>query len=548
MKNEDFDAVDEQSKGKPIASQIRAFWRRRWYVLAPLFLFGLPSFIVAELWPLLYRSQALILVEGQKVPEQYVTPNVVTTLQTRLDSMTQRILSRTQLQRVIEDFGLYPKERSRMVMDDVVELMRKNISVEAVQTQARNGDLTGFRIAYSANDPKTAQRVTNEITSLFIEESLRSRTQQSLSTTTFLETQLEQARKDLEEQEKQLRQYKGQFMGELPEQEQANLQVLSSLQAQFYAVTEALARADQQRIYLESVKSQYARMDKKAGTSIVNGRVVTTSPERKAAEDTLLELRHQFADAQVRYTDKHPTVVRLKREIASWEQRVAELDKAEKAAEKAEADAVAAKGPADPAEKAVPAVADPALIDVDSRLKAVAAEIENYQKDQKTLKDRITDIQGHLNLTPVREQQLADVTRRYENSRANYQSLLQKKMQSELASNLEKRQQGEQFRILDPASLPHKGQGRMPIIVGGGALGLCIGFALLVIRTFLDQTILDKDDLATQTDVPILIRLPVLTTPRERRRKLLHGLVEVTSVVLLVGVALGGAVRMYLSA
>ena len=540
MTNEDLELLDEPRKTKPIV-HAKYFWRRRWWVLAPLFLFGVSSYVVAEFWPVLYRSEALILVEGQKVPEQYVTPNVVTTLQTRLDSMTQRILSRTRLQRLVEDFGLYPKERARVTMDEVIEMMRKNITVEVVQSQGRNGDVTGFRLAYAAGEPKTAQRVTNEITSLFIEESLRSRTQQSLSTTAFLENQLEQARKDLEEQEARLRQYKSQFIGELPEQQQANLQILSSLEAQLYAVSTASARADQQRVYLESLKSQYPQADESGKTQTTEDEpVAKRTPDRIAAENALSELRRQYIDAKGRYTEKYPVLATLKQQIADWERRIAQLDKDEAASASNTKPRVTVS--------TAPSTARSALAEINSRLKAIAIEIADYQKDEQNLRERIKDIQSHLNLTPVREQQLADVNRTYENSKANYQSLLQKKMQSELASNLEKRQQGEQFRILDPASLPHKAAGRLPIIVMGWGLGLALGVGLLAVRSLLDQTVRDKDDLVAQTDLPILIRLPVITTIREQRRREWRRFGEALTVALLVVAALAGAVRTYLIA
>src|SRR2546430_1227075 len=156
--------------------------RRRWYLIGPFFFCGLAGFVVARTWPLLYRSEALILVEQQKVPEQYVIPNITTNLQNRLEGMTQQILSRTRLQRLIEEFNLYVKERSRQMMDDVVDIMRKHITVESVITPGRLGELTGFRIFYASENAQLAQRITNELTSLFIDENLRARTQQSVNT------------------------------------------------------------------------------------------------------------------------------------------------------------------------------------------------------------------------------------------------------------------------------------------------------------------------------------------------------------------------------
>jgi polysaccharide biosynthesis transport protein len=536
MSTEDLEFEGEPRKRRPPFSP-RRVWNLRWYLLTPLFIVGIGAFFVAEFWPVLYRSEALILVEGQKVPEQYVTPNVVSSLQTRLDSMMQKLLSRTRLQRLIEDFNLYPKERARMIMDDVIENMRKNISVEVVQAPGRGGagDVTGFRIAYSAADPKGAQRVTNEITSLFIEESLRSRTQQSLSTTAFFESQLEEARKDLEQQEARLRLYKSRFMGELPEQQQANLQILSSLQAQLYAASGALARAEQQRVYLESLKSQYPRAAD--GTPVAMGAPKTISPARTAAETQLEQVRREYADAKTRYTDKNPIVVALKEQVEYWKGRISDMDKQAEAAEAAPKSV----------SKTAPVDTDLRLIDIESRLKSVITEIASNRKDEESIRERIKDIQSRINLTPAREQELADVTRTYENSRTNYQSLLQKKMQSELASNLEKRQQGEQFRILDPANLPGRAEGRMRVIGLGWALGFALGCGVIALRVVFDPVVHEKDDIALETDIPVIARLPVIPTQQETRRQMVWRIVEVAVVVVLIVASGAGVARGYLS-
>jgi polysaccharide biosynthesis transport protein len=182
--------------------------RRRWFFFAPLFAVGLAGFALSNLLPLEYRCSAFIMIEQRKVPEQYVAPNVLITLQKRLDSMTQQILSRTRLQRFIQDFNLYSAERKTMPMDDVIDRMRKRITIELAQTKGRQNDTTGFRIFFSDRDPYVAQRVTNELASLFIEEDTHERTSQSQRTTAFLQGQLEEARQELASEEEQVRGYK----------------------------------------------------------------------------------------------------------------------------------------------------------------------------------------------------------------------------------------------------------------------------------------------------------------------------------------------------
>ncbi len=272
--------------------------RRRWWILGPLFVIGVMAFGVALLWPPVYRSEAMIVVEQQKVPAKYVTPNVVTDVDSRLQSMTQEILSRTRLESLIKQFNLYSKERARKTMDEIVDRMRTDITIQLAQTGGREDQSTAFRIYFSAENPHVAQQVNNELTSLFIEKSLESRAQQSMSTTNFLQSQLEQARKDLEAQEEQLRQYKMRYLGELPQQEQSNLQILNSLELQMQSITDSVGRAEQQKIYLQSLRSEYQAMAQASGTQAGNG----TALSLPVADSALRDLRKQLAELEAKYT------------------------------------------------------------------------------------------------------------------------------------------------------------------------------------------------------------------------------------------------------
>ena len=170
--------MDSESDEKNIRDYIAILLRHRWSLMGPMFFIGLLCLAGALLWPPMYRSEAMILVEQQKIPERYVTANVVGDLQDRLQSMTQQILSRTRLQRLIDQFGLYPKLRSRKTMDDLVEQMRKDVEVEPIKAGKGGGEITAFRISYSTQSPHLAQQVTNELTSLFSGENLQARTDQ----------------------------------------------------------------------------------------------------------------------------------------------------------------------------------------------------------------------------------------------------------------------------------------------------------------------------------------------------------------------------------
>jgi succinoglycan biosynthesis transport protein ExoP len=508
--------------------------RRRWWVMAPLFIFGFVAFGVAHFWPEKYRSEALILVEQQKVPELYVTPNVVTDLQDRLQSMTQQILSRTRLQKLIEQFNLYPDSQPHTNIDEVVDKMRTDIRIELVEAPRRQDELTAFRISFLYSSARVAQQITNELTSLFIDENLQSRGQQSVGTTSFLENQLEQARQDLAQQEQHLREYKIRFIGELPEQQQSMLQMLAALQSQLEANSSAIERTEQERIYLESMQSEYLKLQDSPASAEGNA---SASPIA-VADATIRDLRKQLTDLEARYTTRHPDVEKLRDQIADWEQTRKQLGQTTDNASSKDDSANTA-----PTSKSLP------LAEVESRLKVNKAEIDDYQESAKKLRGRIDDLESRLNLTPLREQQLAEVNRNYENSKQNYQSLLQKKMQSELATNLEKRQQGEQFRIIDPPNLPLKPAepNRLEIITIGWVLGLCIGLGLTAMKEMTDEAIHNERALVESVPIPVLVHVPVLNSRRERVRTHLARLTEATVTVFLLAVSVGMGIYTYLA-
>ena len=289
--------------------------RRRWMVLLPIIVCWCVVWGVCWFLPAVYRSEALILIEQQKVPEHYVVSNVAADLQERLQSMTQQVLSRTRLRRIIGDLHLYSNEWQKHSPDELVERMRKDIKIEVVDTPNRPEELTAFRIYYSGSDPRLTQQVTSALSSFFIDENLRSREKESEDTTDFLQTQLEEARKHLEEQEAKLRDFKGQHLGELPTQLTSNLQILSGLQARLQDANERLERAEQQKVYLNSMLSQYQALSQQ-----IRDREKGDSGSPVALDDELDRLKQQLADLESEYTDRYPDVVKMKDEIAKTEQ------------------------------------------------------------------------------------------------------------------------------------------------------------------------------------------------------------------------------------
>lgn len=541
-----FDEFEEKPEPTKNWDQYSAIVRRRrWWLVLPGFVVWCAVWGTSWFLPASYKSETLILVEQQKVPELYVVPNVATDLQDRLQSMTQQILSRTRLERIIDEFHLYGDEKSRLSPDEIVDKMRQDIQIDLVQAPGRQNDLTAFRISYSSKDPHLAQRVTSELTSLFIDDNMKARSQQSESTTDFLQNQLEEAAKALNEQEKHVREFKDKYLGELPSQLQSNVQILSGLQSRLQGETEALNQSKQQNLYLRTLLNQYHEMR----GAIKNGTSEKEAPP-PALDQELTRLRNQLADVQSRYTERHPDYRKLKDRIAKVEkmkqQMAADLEAAASTQTGKDSNSKAGDATDKPANLADLKAMSP-MMEVESQLKANELELQNRQKVIDQLETQIQDHQARINQTPVREQQLSDLTRDYEQSRTNYESLLSKRNQSELATSLEKRQQGEQFRIIDPPSLPLKPYKPDRLLFGfvGLLAGVLVGLAVSAGAELVDDRVFAEADLKELVSAPVLTEIPPLTTPLELIRHRWRVRLEWMGAAIIVLVTAGGLMFTY---
>lgn len=524
--------LEELEEKNPETFNLGQYWsvmrRRHWYFLIPLFLAWLLIWGGSWLMPSVYRSGTLILVEQPTVPQQYVTPNVSDNLQDRLQSITQQILSRTRLLHIIQQLNLYSAERQRANPDQLVERMRKDIEIELVRASDRD-QLTAFNVYYSSHDPYTAQQVTRQLTDLFISENLEVRQAQSEETTKFLESQLEEARKTLADQEQKVREYKDRHLGELPTQLQSNLQILGGMQAQLQAEEDALSTAKQQNAYLQSLLGQYRTVQAPA-------KGADGAPTGVAALDLQLDtLNHQLADLKSRYTDRHPDVRKVEEEIAGTQKMRDQLVANPKSA--------TGQGSAGPGS----GVKDPAVSQLQSQLQANQLEISNRERAVADMKSKIGASQGHLNQEPVREQELSDLSRGYEQSQANYDDLLKKKNESERATSMELRQEGEHFRIIDPPSLPVTpySPNRLKLCGVGLFAGIVVGGIFTAGAELMDDRLYTEKELKELIHADIISEIPNIVTADEekQRRKMLR--IEWASLVMVFAVIAAGCAFSY---
>jgi len=521
------DDLDEKDAA-PIDVQhyLRLVRRRHLHFLIPLFLGWLVVWAVSWVLPPRYRSGTLILVEQPTMPKDYVTPNVNDDLQQRMQSITQQILSRTRLLHIIDEKHLYGDNRARLNPDEQVERMRKDIEIELVRDpQSR---VNAFNVSYTARDPYIAQQVTSQLTDLFISENLEVRQQQSEDTTKFLEGQLEAARKSLAEQEGKIREFKGQHVGELPAQVESNLQILSGMQSQLRTEEDALNTAKQQRVYLESLSAQYRSL--KVVSPAADG-----APAGLAAIDQELDhLKAQWADLSSHYTDRHPDVRKLKDQIAKTQRRRDQLV----AEVQAGGNSASAEGATQPS----------MLAQLQSQLQSNQVEIANRERSIAELKTKVNEYQARLNQEPVREQQLADLTRGYDQSKANYDDLLKKKNESAMATSMELLQQGERFRVVDPPSLPAKPDfpNRLKFCGIGLGIGIALGVFVAGAFEFADDRLYTEKEIKKLLPVPVICEIPIVETPSEERSQSARLWRDWAMTAVVAAVILAGSLLSYL--
>ncbi len=475
--------------------------RRRWWIIGPLFLGWLIVFASAWIIPPKYTSEAVILVEQQKVPEKFVLPNVQVDLQERLQSITNQVLSRSRLLAIINSLHLY-QGLFFSTPDDQITQMRKDIKLDLVQTASSNGrpgTLTAFKVAYAADKAQVAQQVNTQLATLFIDENIRASQQQSESTTNFLDSQSTAAAAVLASQEKKMREYEAAHMGELPDQLQSNLQILSGAQGQLQSAIDARDKALQQQAYLTSLAAQYDQM----GVTESTGATPATTAQQ------IETMRAELATLESKYTPDHPDVKKLKDTIAKMEQM--NKDQAESKADGANPDDDKPLATASQLQAMTP------VMQIQSQMKANKLEIQSREAQIARLEAKVNQYQARLNATPGRQQELSDIMRNYDESKKSYDDLLGKTMASSLATSLNRQQQGDQFRIIDPPSLPEKASfpDRFKFSLAGLGAGLALAFVFGVGMEFVDDRIRSEHDLLDAAPLPVLAEIPPLPTDRE---------------------------------
>jgi polysaccharide chain length determinant protein (PEP-CTERM system associated) len=504
---------------------IAMVWRRKFVLIVPFVLITLGTAIWSQLLPNRYRSEARILIVPQQVPEDFVQPTVTTRLDARLQAIAQQIQSRTRLERIIQELNLYEDERQTRIMEDVVEMMRQNISIEIPRD--RRGEPGYFTVAFTTDQARTAMQVTERIASQFITESLQDRTVQADQTSQFLETQLEDARRRLLDHEQKLEEFRRKFVGQLPSQVQSNLTVMQSTQVQIQNLVDTMNRDSDRQLVLDKMMADLMAV----GTAKQQLEVVPDGTPAAAPIAQQLEVaRTAMRALELRLKPEHPDVIRARRVIRELEEKAA--------AEELNTPVGTGTAPA-----------RPVLLPADlARLSQMQAERESLDRriaasraEQARLQKVLMDYRTRVEAAPQRESEEVELTRDYGTIKEQYETLLARSQESRIAADLERRQIGEQFKLIDAARLPERpiSPDRLRLNLMGALAGLALGLALIALIEYRNTTFRTDEDITLSLALPVFAVIPAMTTRRERQTRRRRWLVAVTAsvAVMAAGVA-----------
>jgi len=496
---------------------IEIAFRRRWAIILPLFIAVMAGLISSFVMPKIYKASTLILVQPQQLPQDVVRSAVPDEEDSRLSNIAQRILSRTNLARVIADFGLYTEpEYENVSIESKIDTMRGNITIE-LSTDELYTD--AFTIAFMGTEPQKVMKVTNALATYFIDATFKERETSAIGTSDFLADELENTRKRLGDMEVLLKEYRQRFMGELPEQLNSNLATLERLQGQLNKKEDALREI---RLRLSMLDKQIEEERYRTNISGLGGREGSSILETETTDVGLL--KEQLANLLTRYTDQHPDVKNLKSKIAQLEAEIA-----------------AARGGASSINRSGIATSRSRyLSQIERQRTGLLNEKGSVETEIIVLNREIASYQERVENTPKREQEFITLQRDYDNLSGLYKSLLNRKLEAEMSVSMERKQKGEQFQVLDSARLPStpfKPNLKIMIILSV-AFGLALGSGLVFLLEYMRNTYNNPDEIEAELKIPVIAMIPPVLTKRDIFMK--RAEVTICSLILVLTAAAVG--------
>lgn len=489
----------EEDANESVGWLLHVLRKRRWWILGPVFAVPLITIAAVLQLPDQYTSTAMFALIQQQVPKQYVDQLTSTTSSAEMiRAVTREVLAVPRLSGIVDSFGLFASERGKLTSEQLGEKLREQIEVMPVDQTSPRADYTAFRLSFTADNAKLSQQVLSQLSSLFIEVNLKERGSQAQTTTQFLKSQLDIAKKRLDDQERVLLQARVNTSGQSPALNQAKMGMLSDLRMQLQNANTSLARLQQQRAQIESTLSaQAARLQNE--------------------RNSLLAM----------YTAKHPEILKKDKEVEAVQNALTSVR----------------KGQGIPAGLST----DPVLAQMINQMELNLSETERLERESTTLRQEVARYQsGLLSTSPVREHELETAQKDYEMLKQDYADLQTKYFRAQLTANLEEEQSGQNFRLVDPPTLPAlpSGPKRLKISLGSIGAGFAIGLILAFIAEMRNRTFLREGDVRKAYQGALVIGIPVLTTPGEEHVRLRNTALEWAAACILLIVV--GAAQYYI--
>ncbi len=507
--------------------------RGKWFIIIPLCITITIGLYITLTSSRTYQASTLILVQPQRVPSKYIQSVVSSTISQRISSISQQILSRTNIEKIIDQFGLF-ENAGNMYLEDKVAAMRKRIQVRIDRT--RRG-AEAFSIIFKGNDPEKVMRIANTLASYFMDENLKLRETQAMGTSNFLESQLKQLRKDLESREKKLALYRAKYLGGLPDELESNLRALDRLQAQLADKNASLRDAKNS---LTALQTQIAQSKEMNSQSLNNqfGDFGTEEDQGASEDENKLSIaKQQYSNLLLKYTEQYPDVVKLKRTIEKLEKKIKEDKKASENTSENNNKTISENKPGkslgdkpDRSQDTVSGQSTGGMIDFaamqqEVQVKQIKNEIKQIQSDIAKIKNKMKIYQKRVEDTPKRELELQSLKRDYSNIQKEFSSLLSRKLEAEISVNMEKKQKGEHFIILDHARLPEKpiSPNVKLLFLLSVASGLGIGGGLIFLREMIGMSIIRRESqIEKDLGLTILASIPFLEKPSDKIKQKFH--------------------------
>jgi uncharacterized protein involved in exopolysaccharide biosynthesis len=532
---------------KELSDYIDAFRRRRTSILSITAVFFVISVIAALAWPPVYRSMATILIEEQEVPSDLIRSTITSYATQRIQTINQRVMTRANLMQIIEKYDLYRSNRRTETTEEILERMRKDVSVQMINADVidpRSGRPTpatiAFTLSFDGEGAEVTQKVASELTTLYLNENLKNRAEKASETYTFLTTEADKLREHITELETQLAAFKEKNAGRLPELLGMNTQLRERTEGELRDLDSQLRSLDDRKFYLEGQLGQINPLTPTIGES---GQQILDPVTQ------LKTLRSQYISATSKYSPDHPDVVNLRRQIEGLEKETGSVNSTTEQAkelaalrtelaaarEKYSAEhpdvirlerAIAAQeeglkhnpGPESEAAKNKPD--NPAYLTLQAQLEGIKSQIKSLAAQREGLKSKLTEYENRLMQTPDVERKYLLLNRDYENSVRRYKELTEKQNVAQVGQELEKERKGERFSLIDPPQLPEKPvkPNRPAIIILGFLLSIGSSFGFVAVTESMDRSVRGVRGVTSVLELPPLSVIPYLPTSEDLAR------------------------------